>query len=351
MLKLNNIGKKLGDFRLTDISIDVAEGDYFVLMGRSGSGKTQLLELIAGLTTPDEGSVFMDGSDISWLRPQHRNIGLVFQDFAVFPHMTTYDNIAYPLRVSNIAAAEIERRVEEIAGMMNIVPLLHRSTTNLSGGELQRTAIARTLVTSPRLLLLDEPLASIDASLKDDITRLLRRINRAGQTIIHVTHDYSEAIGLASRVGVIHSGRLIQTGPPEEVFSKPVNRFVARYTGIQNFFRAEFISENGLWMAKTEGGLRLRLEPDNYPSSGLVIIRNNSVQLSNQLLPSEVVNTISGTVIEIIATPAGFNVEIEAGDRIFASVSGSDSILTELRVGSAVFVTLAPDRLVWLKGT
>jgi ABC-type sugar transport system ATPase subunit len=351
MLKLNNIGKKLGDFRLTDISIDVAEGDYFVLMGRSGSGKTQLLELIAGLTTPDEGSVFMDGRDISWLRPQHRNIGLVFQDFAVFPHMTTYDNIAYPLRVSNIAAAEIERRVEEIAGMMNIVPLLHRSTTNLSGGELQRTAIARTLVTSPRLLLLDEPLASIDASLKDDITRLLRRINRAGQTIIHVTHDYSEAIGLASRVGVIHSGRLIQTGPPEEVFSKPVNRFVARYTGIQNFFRAEFISENGLWMAKTEGGLRLRLEPDNYPSSGLVIIRNNSVQLSNQLLPSEVVNTISGTVIEIIATPAGFNVEIEAGDRIFASVSGSDSILTELRVGSAVFVTLAPDRLVWLKGT
>jgi ABC-type sugar transport system ATPase subunit len=351
MLKLNNIGKKLGDFRLTDISIDVAEGDYFVLMGRSGSGKTQLLELIAGLTTPDEGSVFMDGRDISWLRPQHRNIGLVFQDFAVFPHMTTYDNIAYPLRVNNVAAAEIERRVEEIAGMMNIVPLLHRSTTNLSGGELQRTAIARTLVTSPRLLLLDEPLASIDASLKDDITRLLRRINRAGQTIIHVTHDYSEAIGLASRVGVIHSGRLIQTGPPEEVFSKPVNRFVARYTGIQNFFRAEFISENGLWMAKTEGGLRLRLEPDNYPSSGLVIIRNNSVQLSNQLLPSEVVNTISGTVIEIIATPAGFNVEIEAGDRIFASVSGSDSILTELRVGSAVFVTLAPDRLVWLKGT
>ncbi len=142
MLKVNNISKKLGDFNLTDVSLNVSEGDYYVLLGRSGSGKTQLLELIAGLTIPDKGSIFLDNREITFLRPQHRNVGLVFQDFAVFPHMTTFDNIAYPLKVARIANSEIRLRVEKIAGLMNIIPLLDRQTTNLSGGELQRTAIA-----------------------------------------------------------------------------------------------------------------------------------------------------------------------------------------------------------------
>ena len=136
-----------------------------------------------------------------------------------------------------------------VAEELNISHLLPRDTQHLSGGELQRVALARTLITSPRLLLLDEPMASIDASLKDDIKRLLRRFNRQGLTIIHVTHDYREAVSLASRVGVIHNGRIIQEGTPDEVFRKPVNKFVARYSGIRNFYRVEFKNHNGAWKA------------------------------------------------------------------------------------------------------
>jgi len=351
MLKVNNISKKLGDFNLTDVSLNVSEGDYYVLLGRSGSGKTQLLELIAGLTIPDKGSIFLDNREITFLRPQHRNVGLVFQDFAVFPHMTTFDNIAYPLKVARIANSEIRLKVEKIAGLMNIIPLLDRQTTNLSGGELQRTAIARTLVTSPRLLLLDEPLASIDASLKDDITRLLRSINKAGQTIIHVTHDYSEAIGLASKIGVIHNGKIVQTGAPTEVFSKPVNRFVARYTGIRNFFRTTFKSDSGISTGRTEGGLELTLAGTGYPPNGLLIIRSNNVRLSISDTDKLNTNTFSGRVVEIVATPSGFDIEIDAGDRIFASVPEGDKLLSELREGSDVHINMAPSHLVCLKGT
>ena len=265
--------------------------------------------------------------------------------------MTTFENIAYPLRVAGMANSEISLKVVSIAEKMNIAPLLHRSTTNLSGGELQRTALARTLVTSPRLLLLDEPLASIDASLKDDITRLLRSINKSGQTIIHVTHDYSEAIGLASKVGVIHNGRIIQTGTPAEVFSRPVNRFVARYTGIRNFFRTTFSTESGASRGLTDGGLDLTLTGNNYPQNGLLIIRSSNVRLSTTPEVNDNTNVYRGKIVEIVATPSGCDVEIDAGERIFASVPEGDSILSELHAGKDVFVNMASSHLVWLKGT
>ena len=143
-------------------------------------------------------------------------------------------------------------------------------------------ALARTLITSPRLLLLDEPMASIDASLKDDIKRLLRRLNSQGLTIIHVTHDYREAVSLASRVGVIHNGRIIQEGKPDEVFRKPVNKFVARYSGIRNFFRVEFSKENGEWKAVSKNNLVINLSGDSYPSEGMLILRSDDIKISRK---------------------------------------------------------------------
>ena len=162
---------------------------------------------------------------------------------------------------------------------MNISHLLNRYTHNLSGGEMQRVAIARTLVTSPKLLLLDEPMASIDASLKDDIKRVLRQLNKSGLTIIHVTHDYREAVSLANRVGVIHNGRIIQEGKPDEVFRKPVNKFVARYGGIRNFFRAKFIKNNGSWKAFCSDNLVFNIPENTYPSEGLIILRSDDIQI------------------------------------------------------------------------
>ena len=263
MLKLKNISKKLGSFNLSDINLEIEPGTYYVLLGRSGSGKTQLLELIAGLNNPDHGEIWLNGEDITHEKIQRRKVGLVFQDYAIFPNMSVFDNIAYSISSGRYDKAFVEDSVKKVAAELNIMHLLRRNTHHLSGGEMQRVAIARTLITSPLLLLLDEPMASIDASLKDDIKRLLRRLNRQGLTIIHVTHDYREALSLASKVGVIHNGKIIQEGSTYEVFRKPVNRFVARYSGIRNFFRVKFFRENGEWRAVSNNNLVFRLSGDS----------------------------------------------------------------------------------------
>jgi len=352
MIEVLKLEKRLGDFRLSDISFNVAEGEYFVLLGRSGSGKTQLLELLAGITLPDSGTIKMDGRDITWLRPQHRNTGMVFQDFAVFPHLNTFDNIAYPLRTRKIPESEIRSRVTTIAGGMNIGHLLFRQTGTLSGGELQRTALARTLVIAPRLLLLDEPLASIDASLKDDISAILRNLNRAGQTIIHVTHDYPEALGLATKVGVIHNGRMIQKGTPGEVFDRPLNRFVARYTGIRNFFRVKYVKEGNHWIGVTAGGLRLKLDGGKYASEGIIVIRNRNVRLMTEPnVETTWDNTLEGKIVNIIPAPYGLEIEISAGERIFAFVSERSRLITGLKEGSVVRFSMQPADLVSLEGS
>ena len=171
MLRLINISRQLGVFALKDINLEVSDGEYYVLLGRSGSGKTQLLELIAGLEHPDTGRIILDNEDITMQRIQDRKVGIVFQDYAVFPHMTVFGNIAYPLRVRREGKKAITEKVEKAATAMNIKHILERNTEKLSGGELQRVALARTLITSPRLLLLDEPLSSLDTSLKDDLKR------------------------------------------------------------------------------------------------------------------------------------------------------------------------------------
>ncbi|MFO7574514.1 MAG: ABC transporter ATP-binding protein [Bacteroidales bacterium] len=351
MLSVRELSRRFGEFRLDGISFDVTEGEYFVLLGMSGSGKTKLLELLAGLEYPDTGNIIIDGVDKTRTKPQDRNIGLVFQDFAVFPHMTTFDNIAYPLRIRDVPDNEIMERVTAMARRMNIVSILNRRAVNLSGGELQRTALARTLAVSPRLLLLDEPLASIDASLKDDITRLLRSLNRAGQTIIHVTHDFTEAIGMASRVGVIHDGRLIQTGTPAEVFDHPVNRFVARYTGIRNFFRARFRKEAGAWMATTEKGLIIRLNEADYPEEGMLVIRSRRVKILTDRDNTNSLNLFTGKVAELVPTPSGTDIEILAGERIFASVNSGENLPEDMREGSDIMFLMDPVDLIFVKKT
>ena len=275
MLRLININRRLGDFVLSDINLEVSDGQYYVLLGRSGSGKTQLLELIAGLEHPDTGKIFLDDIEITRQRIQDRKVGIVFQDFAVFPHMTVFGNIAYPLRARKEDKKSIADKVEKAATAMNIRHILERSTEKLSGGELQRVALARTLITSPRLLLLDEPLSSLDTSLKDDLKRLLRNLNKEWQTIIHVTHDYGDAISLAKRVGVIHNGKIIQEGSVNEVFNNPSNRFVARYAGIRNFFKVDISREDGSFVGVTEHKVRFKLNGVTTARNNLLLIKSD----------------------------------------------------------------------------
>ncbi len=351
MLTIKNISKKLGEFRIDDIDLDISEGTYYVLLGRSGSGKTQLLELIAGLNNPDSGEIWLDGENITWKKIQCRKIGLVFQDYAIFPNMTVFGNIAYSLNSGKTDKEVINQRVIEVAGDLNISHLLERSTHYLSGGELQRVALARTLITSPRLLLLDEPMASIDASLKDDIKRLLRRLNRQGLTIIHVTHDYREAVSLASRVGVIHNGRIIQEGSPEEVFRKPVNKFVARYTGIRNFFRVDFKKENGEWQAVSKNKIVFTLSENSNAGEGMLILRSDDIRLSNEIPLTHPANCFKGVVKEILPSEYGMEITVDAGEIFYVDISADAFRQQPVCEQSEVWISFSSEAGIALQGT
>jgi ABC-type Fe3+/spermidine/putrescine transport system ATPase subunit len=351
MLRLTNISRQLGDFALKDINLEVTDGQYYVLLGRSGAGKTQLLELIAGLEHPDNGTIVMDEKDITAQKIQDRKIGIVFQDYAVFPHMTVFGNIAYPLKVRKENRRTIIEKVEKAATEMNIKHLLDRRTEKLSGGELQRVALARTLITSPRLLLLDEPLSSLDTSLKDDLKRLLRNLNKAGQTIIHVTHDYGDAISLAKRVGVIHNGRIIQEGSVDEVFKNPSNRFVARYAGIKNFFRVNIQKGNGILTGITEHNVKFKLNGVNAENDCLLLVKSDSIILLDDR-PSDIEqNAIKGKIIEIIPSEFGIEVTIDAGDLFFVNIHSADIRKLNLFEEKEVWVTFPSEAIVVLSGT
>ena len=350
MLRLININRRLGNFALADINLEISNGQYYVLLGRSGSGKTQLLELIAGLEQPDSGSIILDDEDITKLRIQDRKIGIVFQDYAVFPHMTVFGNIAYPLRVRKEEKKCISDKVKKAADEMNISHILNRSTEKLSGGELQRVALARTLITSPRLLLLDEPLSSLDTSLKDDLKRLLRNLNKAGQTIIHVTHDYGDAISLAKRVGVIHNGKIIQEGSVSDVFKYPSNRFVARYAGIRNFFRVEISAGDGSLTGVTEHGVKFKLNSITAGRDCLLLLKSDSVMLTNEISEDKDINAIRGKVAEIIPSEFGLEVTIDAGDLFFVNIFTSDIEKLGLFEGKEVWVTFSSKDIVVING-
>ncbi len=350
MLRLININRRLGDFALKDINLEVSDGQYYVLLGRSGSGKTQLLELIAGLEHPDTGTIILDGADITTQRIQDRKVGIVFQDYAVFPHMTVFGNIAYPLRARKEDKKSIAEKVEKAATAMNIKHILERSTEKLSGGELQRVALARTLITSPRLLLLDEPLSSLDTSLKDDLKRLLRNLNIAGQTIIHVTHDYGDAVSLAKRVGVIHNGKIIQEGSVDEVFKNPSNRFVARYAGIRNFFRVNISGEKGLFIGTTEHNVKFKLNGVSADNESLLLIKSDSIVLTNEMPEDKELNTIKGKITEIIPSEFGMEVTIDAGDLFYVNIITSDMEKLRLIEQKEVWMSFTSKDIVVING-
>lgn len=350
MLRLIKVSRQLGDFALSDINLEVSDGQYYVLLGRSGAGKTQLLELIAGLEYPDTGRILLDGEDITRQRIQDRRIGIVFQDYAVFPHMTVFGNIAYPLKARKDDKKLIGEKVEKAAIAMNIRHLLERSTEKLSGGELQRVALARTLITSPRLLLLDEPLSSLDTSLKDDLKRLLRNLNKAGQTIIHVTHDFGDAVSLAKRVGVIHNGKIIQEGSVDEVFNNPSNRFVARYAGIRNFFKVDIIRENGESVGITDRNVRFKLNGVATAGDNLLLIRNDALTLENEMPADTSLNVFRGKITEIIRSESGLELTIDTGDLFYVNARISEIERLGLNEGKEVWISFAAKDIVVING-
>lgn len=236
MLHLKNISLKLGTFSLKNISMDVKKGEYLVILGPTGTGKTVLMETIAGLHRPDTGSIFLNNREVTCLPPENRNIGMVYQDYALFPHLTVYANIAFGLKLMGKKSKQIEKIISKAAALFGIKPILNRKPRYLSGGECQRTALARALVLNPHILLLDEPLSALDRFTKDRLRRELKRIHKkVGVSILHITHDLSEAFFLADRLIIMKDGLIIQEDTPENALNRPKNRFVAELLGIENF--------------------------------------------------------------------------------------------------------------------
>ena len=238
LLRIEGVAKKFGSFRAVDrVSLDVAAGEFFALLGPSGCGKTTLLRMLAGFETPDEGRILLGGKDIAQVPPHERPVNMMFQNYALFPHLNVRDNIAFGLRRAGMAKGEINTRVAEMVALVKLAGLEKRKPDQLSGGQRQRVALARSLARRPQVLLLDEPLAALDKKLRGstqfELTELQRRL---GMTFIIVTHDQEEAMTVASRIGVMDAGRLDQVATPRELYEAPLSRWIAEFIGEINLF-------------------------------------------------------------------------------------------------------------------
>ena len=258
MIELRGVSKRWGEFSIKNINLEGKKGEYFVILGPTGAGKTLLLELIAGFHFPDEGRILIDGKDMTFSPPEERNIGFIYQDYMLFPHLTVEKNIAFGLRARQRGRfkrerrekregwEEIERKVKEVLKMLGIEHLAKRRPATLSGGEQQKVAIARALAIEPRILLLDEPLSALDMRTREQLREDLRRLNREnGITMVHVTHDQTEAAMLADRIAVMMRGRIVQIGTPREIFSRPASAEIAEFVGVENIFSGVVVRNKG----------------------------------------------------------------------------------------------------------
>ncbi|MFV9646380.1 MAG: ABC transporter ATP-binding protein, partial [Desulfobacterales bacterium] len=241
MIRIKNLSVKLPGFSLHNIDLTVEKGEFFTLLGPTGAGKTVVLESVIGLIPVEKGRIYINNKEVTGLPPEKRDIGIVYQDYALFPHLTVYKNITYGLRYHPINGKEPGKKLSFIIDRLSLVPLLERSVINLSGGEKQRVALARALAIEPSVLLLDEPLSALDPNFREDTREILKRLHvETGITILMVTHDFTEAHFLAQRTAVINNGRIEQIGSIAEVFHKPSTPFVAGFVGMKNIFPAIF---------------------------------------------------------------------------------------------------------------
>src|SRR6202163_1016721 len=254
LLRIDAVVKKFGRFKAVDrLSLDIRAGEFFALLGPSGCGKTTLLRMIAGFETPDEGRILLNGKDIAKVLPHQRPVNMMFQNYALFPHLTVRDNIALGLRRAGMQRPEIDARVAEMVALVKLEGFEMRKPDQLSGGQKQRVALARSLARRPQVLLLDEPLAALDKKLRESTQfELMELQRRLGMTFVIVTHDQEEAMTVADRIGVMDTGRLEEVAAPRELYEAPASRWIAEFVGDVNIFEGQVVSrEVGRLMVST----------------------------------------------------------------------------------------------------
>src|SRR3954467_11335511 len=318
-IRLVGVRKLYGDVVAVDgIDLDIRSGEFFTLLGPSGSGKTTCLRMIAGFERPDEGRIELGGDDVSRLPPAERDVNTVFQDYALFPHMSVGDNVAYGLKVKKVAKPQRAERVEEALSMVRLDGYGDRRPSQLSGGQRQRVALARALVNRPRVLLLDEPLGALDLKLRQQLQVELKGIqSEVGITFVYVTHDQDEALTMSDRIAVMDGGHVLQVGSPRDVYEEPGSRFVAGFVGVSNLLELPVESSSG-------GVLTLRLGPDDEVSgkgeaaegaTAIVTIRPERIALDSK---AGAACHAHGTVKEsLYAGPTSrFVVELDGGGEL-----------------------------------
>lgn len=338
-LIIKNINKLFGDVQaLKDVDLNVNSGEFFTLLGPSGCGKTTLLRIIAGLELPDTGSITLGDQDITALPATRRQVNTVFQSYALFPHLTIYENIAFGLRSRKFPNDEVKRRVERRLEMLGLQDMRNRHPDQLSGGQKQRVALARALVNEPEILLLDEPMSALDAKLRAQVQEDLRRIQRRlKKTFLLVTHDQSEALVCSDRLAVMHEGRIIQYGTPQEVYDFPQTKFVAEFLGAANLIEGKKVSGG----VETSFGL-LKLEKEPSWQRGMLAIRPEWIFI-REAKPE--INGIHATVSEVIYRGTNFDLWLNPGP-----LRVRTSSYKNFKPGDEVWLELSPNELVILDG-
>ena len=292
LLTIRNAQKRFGNVKAIDgIDLDVQENEFFALLGASGSGKTTLLRMLAGFELPDGGEIILDGKDVSQVPPNHRPVNLMFQSYALFPHMSVAQNIVYGLEMEKLPKAQIKSRVDDILDVIQLGQLARRKPDQLSGGQRQRVALARALVKRPRLLLLDEPLGALDKKLRGDMQLELKRIQHEfGITFIIVTHDQEEALVMADRVAILKDGKLLQSGTPHEIYEHPQSRFAADFIGVMNFFP---VREQGGKLVAKDGSVIAAAKKLEAGQEGVAAVRPERLHLNGDAGENSVTGTVS----------------------------------------------------------
>lgn len=346
-LAVERLTKSFGSVKaVDDVSFSVAAGEFLTLLGPSGSGKTTILRLLGGFEYADGGSIMLGGSIVERLPPYKRNIGVVFQKYALFPHMTVAQNIAFPLKQRKVPAAERERLTSEVLELVGLEGLGSRFPRQLSGGQQQRVALARAIVFKPSILLMDEPLGALDKKLRERMQREIRALQkRVGITAVYVTHDQSEAMTMSDKVAVLHRGRIEQLGTPLDLYEHPATEFVAGFIGDSNLLPGTVVGRSeGIGELRLADGTSLRFPwRDGLEQEVLLLVRPEKLEVEAVDNVSSGKNLLRGQVLDATYYGESTLLEIEAAGHRFSVRQANRRASPSVRPGDRVHVTWAPE--------
>jgi putative spermidine/putrescine transport system ATP-binding protein len=355
-LVLRTLVKRFGDAPAVDgVDLEVRKGEFLTLLGPSGSGKTTTLRMIAGFTQQTSGVIEIGGRDMSRVPPYERDVGMVFQNYALFPHMTAAQNIAFPLQMRRMGRADVQRRVADALALVKLQGFGDRYPRQLSGGQQQRIALARAVVFEPRLLLMDEPLGALDKKLREALQLEIMRISRHLEaTVIYVTHDQEEALVMSDRIAIFNRGLIEQLGSGEDLYERPESIFVADFIGESNILRGRFErNAEGAWLVRGESHWRVSARQASrrgldHGTPAAIILRPERLAIEPEGAPADAARDgVAATVTEVLYLGASRKVELTLADELPAVVRQSmDAALIELNNGQAVRLTWRPDDAV-----